>query len=52
MLELLNSTLNHVIPLLHMLVTFGTYTIVMKRELSASIVFSSMSGFNMLRQQV
>jgi ABC-type multidrug transport system fused ATPase/permease subunit len=52
MLELLNSNLNHIIPLVHLIVTYGTFTIVMKKELSASIVFSSMAGFGMLRQQI
>ncbi|KAG2023135.1 ATP-binding cassette transporter [Coprinopsis cinerea AmutBmut pab1-1] len=41
MLELVNGSLNYLIP-----------TTVMKRELTASIVFSSMTVFDMLREQL
>lgn len=40
------------IPLLTMLVTYSTYTLVFKEELSASTVFSSMAVFEMLRDQL
>ncbi|KAF9015463.1 ATP-binding cassette transporter [Cyathus striatus] len=43
MLDLANGVLNFIIPIC---------TVVMKRELSASIVFSSMSVFDMLRDQL
>ncbi|KAJ3814087.1 hypothetical protein F5876DRAFT_86666 [Lentinula aff. lateritia] len=42
LLELASGLSNHVIPLVVMLVTYATYTVVMKQELSASKVFSSM----------
>jgi uncharacterized MnhB-related membrane protein len=51
-LEAFNGVLNHFIPLVHMIVTYGVFTIVQKKELNASIVFSSLSGFNILRQQM
>ncbi|TFK34800.1 multidrug resistance-associated ABC transporter [Crucibulum laeve] len=37
---------------LTMLVTYGTFTLIMKQQLNASIVFSSMSVFGMLRGQL
>jgi ABC-type multidrug transport system fused ATPase/permease subunit len=43
---------NHVIPLLHMVVTFAIYTLVMKQPLTASVIFSSLTGFNMLRMAI
>ncbi|KAF5338427.1 hypothetical protein D9758_012247 [Tetrapyrgos nigripes] len=53
-LELMNGTINFVIPLLTMIATYTTYvcTLVMKQELTASAVFSSMSVFDMLREQL
>ncbi|KAJ3929467.1 MAG: hypothetical protein NXY57DRAFT_1016596 [Lentinula lateritia] len=45
LLELASGLSNHVIPLIVMLVTYATYTVVMKQELSASKVFSSMVVF-------
>ncbi|EMD41580.1 hypothetical protein CERSUDRAFT_110129 [Gelatoporia subvermispora B] len=41
---------NYVIPLVTMLTTFFTYTVIMKQELSASKIFSSMAVFDMLRE--
>ncbi|EMD41585.1 hypothetical protein CERSUDRAFT_110141 [Gelatoporia subvermispora B] len=41
---------NYMIPLLTMLSTFFTYTVIMKQELSASKIFSSMAVFEMLRE--
>ncbi|PSS08857.1 hypothetical protein PHLCEN_2v3472 [Hermanssonia centrifuga] len=52
MLRLGNNIINHTIPLVHMVVTYATYTLIMKQDLSASIVFSSMTAFNMLRMQM
>ncbi|KZV96966.1 P-loop containing nucleoside triphosphate hydrolase protein [Exidia glandulosa HHB12029] len=49
---LVNKNLNHIIPLLTMIATYATFTLVMRRELSASIVFSSMALFEMLRNQL
>ncbi|KAE9397830.1 P-loop containing nucleoside triphosphate hydrolase protein [Gymnopus androsaceus JB14] len=45
LLELSSTMANHIIPLLTMLATYATYTLVMKQELSASKVFSSMVVF-------
>lgn len=35
-----------------MIATYATFTVVMRRELTASIVFSSMALFEMLRNQL
>ncbi|KAH7922933.1 hypothetical protein BV22DRAFT_1197033 [Leucogyrophana mollusca] len=51
-LELINNNLNFVIPLVTMLSTYTTYTLVMGQNLSASKVFSSMSIFDILRDQL
>ncbi|KAH7097832.1 ATP-binding cassette transporter [Auriculariales sp. MPI-PUGE-AT-0066] len=51
-LNLLNTNLNYLIPLLTMCATYATYTIVMKQPLSASVVFSSMAVFETLRDQL
>ncbi|CCL98867.1 uncharacterized protein FIBRA_00874 [Fibroporia radiculosa] len=50
--NVINNDLNYTIPLLTMVVTFVTYTIVMKQKLSASIVFSSMTVFDMFSNQL
>ncbi|KAE9406279.1 P-loop containing nucleoside triphosphate hydrolase protein [Gymnopus androsaceus JB14] len=47
-LELATGITNYTIGLLTMLATYGTYTVVMKQELSASKVFSSMVVFKMI----
>ncbi|KAJ7778321.1 hypothetical protein B0H16DRAFT_1711830 [Mycena metata] len=55
MLDLLNGTLNFFIPVATMIATYATYvrvTLIMKEDLSASKVFSSMSIFDMLRNQL
>ncbi|PCH33304.1 hypothetical protein WOLCODRAFT_135046 [Wolfiporia cocos MD-104 SS10] len=52
LLSLFNAILNHVIPFITMIVTFATYTLIMRRELTASAVFSSMAVFDMLRQSL
>ncbi|KAJ7042608.1 hypothetical protein C8F04DRAFT_1252025 [Mycena alexandri] len=56
MLDLVNGTLNFFIPVATMIATYATYvsivTIIMKEDLSASKVFSSMSIFDMLRNQL
>ncbi|TFY68446.1 hypothetical protein EVJ58_g1015 [Rhodofomes roseus] len=46
LLDLINGNLNHVIPLVTMIATYATYTMVMKRELTASAVFSSITVFD------
>ncbi|EJD04272.1 uncharacterized protein FOMMEDRAFT_106872 [Fomitiporia mediterranea MF3/22] len=51
-LDISNGTLNFVIPILTMIATFITYTLIMKQQLTASTVFSSMAVFDMLRDQL
>ncbi|KAF8208849.1 P-loop containing nucleoside triphosphate hydrolase protein [Mycena galopus ATCC 62051] len=52
-LAVLNNSINFVIPLLVMLATFSTYTLVMRQQLTASIVFSSLAVFDgILRQKI
>ncbi|KAK7064563.1 ATP-binding cassette transporter [Favolaschia claudopus] len=60
LLDLLNGTLNFFIPIVTMVTTYATYpyssrllsTVIMKESLTASKVFSSMSVFDMLRNQL
>ncbi|KDQ18018.1 hypothetical protein BOTBODRAFT_155037 [Botryobasidium botryosum FD-172 SS1] len=52
MLMLLNNILTFCLPLLAMVVTFATYTLVMKRELTASRVFPFLAVFDVLRNQL
>ncbi|KZT67587.1 P-loop containing nucleoside triphosphate hydrolase protein [Daedalea quercina L-15889] len=52
LLGLINGCLNYAIPLVTMIVTFMTYTLIMKRELTASVVFSAMSVFDLLRNSL
>ncbi|THH11785.1 hypothetical protein EW145_g436 [Phellinidium pouzarii] len=52
LLDLANGSVNFVIPLLTMVVTFTAYTLVMKKQLTASRVYSSMAVFDMLRDQL
>ncbi|KAL1937768.1 hypothetical protein VTO73DRAFT_12921 [Trametes versicolor] len=51
-LELVNGNINYAIPIVTMVATFVTYTVFMGRELTASRVFSSMSVFDVLRDQL
>ncbi|KAH9939277.1 uncharacterized protein BXZ73DRAFT_76000 [Epithele typhae] len=51
-LELINGNINYIIPIVTMLVTYSTYTLIMGRELTASRVFSSMSVFDIIRNQL
>ncbi|KAH7929355.1 P-loop containing nucleoside triphosphate hydrolase protein [Leucogyrophana mollusca] len=51
-LELINNNLNLAIPLLTMLATYSTYTLIMGQTLSASKVFSSMSIFDIMKVQL
>ncbi|EIW86373.1 hypothetical protein CONPUDRAFT_78742 [Coniophora puteana RWD-64-598 SS2] len=51
-LELVNNNLNFIIPILVMLATYATYTLIMKETLSAGKVFSSMSVFDIMRDQL
>ncbi|KAJ7078086.1 hypothetical protein C8R44DRAFT_992812 [Mycena epipterygia] len=55
--EWVANTVNNLIPVVTMLVTYITYvgaltTVIMKRELRPSIVFSTMPVFDMLRNQL
>ncbi|KAL5534538.1 hypothetical protein ACEPAG_1001 [Sanghuangporus baumii] len=52
LLDISNGTLNFLIPVVTMLATFVTYTLIMKKQLTASTVFSSMAVFDMLRDQL
>ncbi|KAI0798592.1 hypothetical protein BC629DRAFT_232884 [Irpex lacteus] len=52
LLGMISDIANHTIPLMHMVVTYGVYTAVQKKPLTASIVFSSMTAFNMIRTQL
>ncbi|KDQ56809.1 hypothetical protein JAAARDRAFT_132140 [Jaapia argillacea MUCL 33604] len=52
-LSLLNEDVNYIIPVAQMLVTYMVFTMVMKRELTAAVVFSSMVPvFDMLRGEL
>ncbi|PIL37563.1 ATP-binding cassette transporter [Ganoderma sinense ZZ0214-1] len=51
-LELINNNINFVIPVVTMIVTFTTYTVIMGEVLTASRVFSSMAVFDILRDQL
>ncbi|KAJ7288436.1 P-loop containing nucleoside triphosphate hydrolase protein [Mycena rebaudengoi] len=46
LLIVLNNATNFIIPLLTMLATFSTYTLIMRRELTPSIVFTSLAVFD------
>jgi ABC-type multidrug transport system fused ATPase/permease subunit len=52
MLHLANILMNIVIPMTHMVVTFIVYTVVMERRLTASVVYSAVGGFDMLRRSL
>ncbi|KAF8845471.1 hypothetical protein BDN67DRAFT_993677 [Paxillus ammoniavirescens] len=52
LLELVNSNINNIIPMLTMMACYSTYTVIMGKELTASRVFSSMTIFDILRDQL
>ncbi|KAM5539773.1 hypothetical protein V8D89_006586, partial [Ganoderma adspersum] len=52
MMQIWIGAINVCIPLLIMLASYSTFTLGMKRELSASIVFSSIALFEILRSQL
>lgn len=52
LLDLISATLNYLIPVITMVATYSTYTVIMKQRLSASKVFSSITVFDMLRDQL
>ncbi|KJA23280.1 hypothetical protein HYPSUDRAFT_201568 [Hypholoma sublateritium FD-334 SS-4] len=51
-LEVLNQISNHLIPIVGMIMSYATYTVIMKQELTVSKIFSSISVFSMLRSQL
>ncbi|KAI0691343.1 hypothetical protein BC835DRAFT_1360883 [Cytidiella melzeri] len=51
-LQLAYKNINFAIPLVTMIVTFATYTLVSKQQLTASRVFSSMSVFEVLQEKL
>ncbi|KII86823.1 hypothetical protein PLICRDRAFT_700101 [Plicaturopsis crispa FD-325 SS-3] len=51
-LEMSYGILNFLIPVVTMVSSYATYTVVMKQDLTASIVFSSMAVFDILREQL
>ncbi|PBK97861.1 P-loop containing nucleoside triphosphate hydrolase protein [Armillaria gallica] len=50
-LVLLTAHANFLIPLLTMIGTYATFTLIMHRQLTAAIVFSSITVFEILRQK-
>ncbi|KAI0344119.1 multidrug resistance-associated ABC transporter [Trametopsis cervina] len=51
-LELLNGNINFLIPILTAVVTYMTYTLVMKQQLTAARIFSSMAVFEVLQESM
>ncbi|KAJ3556039.1 hypothetical protein NM688_g2249 [Phlebia brevispora] len=51
-LSVIGTSLNNLIPVATMAVTFATYTLLMKETLTASRVFSSMAVFHILQNQL
>ncbi|KAG8995370.1 hypothetical protein FRB90_000200, partial [Tulasnella sp. 427] len=52
MFGLLNNNVNHFLPVFTMIATFATYTLVMKKQLTASIIFSSIAVFDVIRERL
>ncbi|KAI9449921.1 hypothetical protein BJY52DRAFT_1227472 [Lactarius psammicola] len=51
-LNLINGNINLFIPIITMIVTYVTYTVIMNRALTPSAIFSSMVVFELLRDQL
>ncbi|KAJ7630116.1 P-loop containing nucleoside triphosphate hydrolase protein [Mycena polygramma] len=51
-LDLLNGCLNILLPIITMLATYITYTMIMRQELTASKVFSSITVFDLFKTSV
>ncbi|KAG8908974.1 hypothetical protein FRB99_000077 [Tulasnella sp. 403] len=49
---LVNNNINHALPFITMILTFATYTLIMKQELTASRIFSSIAVFDLIREQL
>ncbi|KZT60611.1 P-loop containing nucleoside triphosphate hydrolase protein [Calocera cornea HHB12733] len=52
LLELIMNNLAWVLPVTSMVITYGAHTLIFHKELNASIVFSSMSIFDLLRMDL
>ncbi|TDL23375.1 hypothetical protein BD410DRAFT_820769 [Rickenella mellea] len=52
MLRICNGLISYLIPLSTMIATYSVYTIIMKKQLTASTVFSSMAVFDMVKDQL
>ncbi|KAG8914835.1 hypothetical protein FRC00_010530 [Tulasnella sp. 408] len=51
-LQLLSNNVNRFLPVLNMIATFATYTLIMKKQLSASVIFSSIAAFDLIRKRL
>jgi ABC-type multidrug transport system fused ATPase/permease subunit len=51
-LNLINTNVNFLIPTVTMIVTYITYTVIMKQALTPSAVFSSIAVFDLLKEQL
>ncbi|KAF8957025.1 multidrug resistance-associated ABC transporter [Flammula alnicola] len=51
-LNYVSSMMGFILPTLAMITTYGVYTVIMKQELNASKIFSSMAVFSLLREQI
>ncbi|KAF8965967.1 ABC transporter type 1, transmembrane domain-containing protein [Flammula alnicola] len=51
-LNYVSAMMGFILPTLTMLTTYGVYTVIMKQELNASKIFSSMAVFSLLREQI
>ncbi|KZV76920.1 multidrug resistance-associated ABC transporter [Peniophora sp. CONT] len=49
---LANNVVNYFIPILQMIGTYASFTLIMKGKLTPSLVFSSMAVFDLLRDQL
>ncbi|THU91650.1 ATP-binding cassette transporter [Dendrothele bispora CBS 962.96] len=52
LMDLMINCVNFVIPVFTLLATYFTYTVIMKQELTASKVFSTMTVIDMFREQL
>jgi ABC-type multidrug transport system fused ATPase/permease subunit len=50
--QLTNEIFGQFLPLVHLIVTYAIYTLAMKRELTASVIFSSLGLFDVLRTEI
>ncbi|CAE6479744.1 unnamed protein product [Rhizoctonia solani] len=51
-LGLINMNINYILPLIVMLVTYASHTLIFKQQLDAATVFSSIGVFDVLRNQL